>query len=354
MALRVLLADDEKEFVETLAERLDLRGIEVRVALDGKTALTTLDEMAAAEALPDVMVVDLLMPGMTGDAVLQQVRQKYPGLPVIVLTGHDSVDDSGDSPVASAFACLTKPLSLGMFLETKPRPVPAAKAPIRPGGRSMTDSQCMGRLLASATHDMRNVLAVIRESAGLAQDMVQLAAGADKSADPRVIKALKEAQQQILRGAALAECMEYLAQVSHSENENAPCDLARVASTFCLMAARRARAVQMVLECADSEEPVWSAVPALAVLRALLDIFDLCASVGGQVKLRFSAGRQNKVEGIIIEVCDGANRDMALAALTGSPLLNARPRPGWQALLMPWRDPAQRFFLSISACGSED
>ena len=51
----------------------------------------------------------------------------------------------------------------------------------------MTDSQCMGRLLASATHDMRNVLAVIRESAGLAQDMVQLAAGADKSADPRVI-----------------------------------------------------------------------------------------------------------------------------------------------------------------------
>ena len=109
MALRVLLADDEKEFVETLAERLDLRGIEVRVALDGK---------AAPEALPDVMVVDLLMPGMTGDAVLQQVRQKYPGLPVIVLTGHDSVDDSGDSPVASAFACLTKPLSLGMFLET--------------------------------------------------------------------------------------------------------------------------------------------------------------------------------------------------------------------------------------------
>ena len=138
----------------------------------------------------------------------------------------------------------------------------------------MTDSQCMGRLLASATHDMRNVLAVIRESAGLAQDMVQLAAGADKPADPRVIKALKEAQQQILRGAALAECMEYLAQVSHSENENAPCDLARVASTFCLMAARRARAVQMVLESADSEEPVWSAVPALAVLRALLDIFD--------------------------------------------------------------------------------
>ena len=47
----------------------------------------------------------------------------------------------------------------------------------------MNESQCMARLLASAVHDMRNVLAVIRESAGLAQDMVQLAAGADKPAD---------------------------------------------------------------------------------------------------------------------------------------------------------------------------
>ena len=52
MALRVLLADDEKEFVETLAERLDLRGIEVRVALDGKTALTTLDEWRPRRPCP--------------------------------------------------------------------------------------------------------------------------------------------------------------------------------------------------------------------------------------------------------------------------------------------------------------
>ena len=91
----------------------------------------------------------------------------------------------------------------------------------------MTDSQCMGRLLASATHDMRNVLAVIRESAGLAQDMVQLAAGADKPADPRVIKALKEAQQQILRGAALARLTGHLAPLGHSGNANSHCDAAR-------------------------------------------------------------------------------------------------------------------------------
>ena len=72
----------------------------------------------SAERVEQGGTVGVRISGMTGDAVLQQVRRTYPGLPVIVLTGHDSVDDSGDSPVASAFACLTKPLSLGMFLET--------------------------------------------------------------------------------------------------------------------------------------------------------------------------------------------------------------------------------------------
>ena len=114
MALRVLLADDEKEFVETLAERLDLRGIEVRVALDGKAALTTLDEMAAAEALPDVMVVDLLMPGMTGDAVPAIETDLGSVQCVRAAEGWRAYIPA----VASAFACLTKPLSLGMFLET--------------------------------------------------------------------------------------------------------------------------------------------------------------------------------------------------------------------------------------------
>ena len=177
--------------METLAERLDLRGIEVRVALDeqGGPDHPGRRWRPRRPCPTRYWLVDLLMPGMTGDAVLQQVRRKYPGLPVIVLTGHDSVDDSGDSPVASAFACLTKPLSLGMFLETLEAGGPLRRHRQRQGqgGRSMTDSQCMGRLLASATHDMRNVLAAIRESAGLAQDMVQLAAGADKPADPRVI-----------------------------------------------------------------------------------------------------------------------------------------------------------------------
>ena len=84
----------------------------------------------------------------------------------------------------------------------------------------MNDSQCMARLLASGVHDMRNVLAVIRESAGLAQDMAALA-GAALPRGERLLAALTEVQSQILQGAALAEGMEFMAQAGGAENENA-------------------------------------------------------------------------------------------------------------------------------------
>lgn len=69
MALRILLADDEKEFVETLAERLSLRGHEPRVVYDGLAAL-----QATAAETPDVVVLDLFMPGLPGDEVLRRIK----------------------------------------------------------------------------------------------------------------------------------------------------------------------------------------------------------------------------------------------------------------------------------------
>ena len=219
----------------------------------------------------------------------------------------------------------------------------------------MNESQCMARLLASAVHDMRNVLAVIRESAGLAQDLASLAGGKSVSAQgtERLSTALGEVQRSIIQGAALSEAMDFMAQAGGMEPGSAgPCDLARVSRSFCLLAARQARAAQIHLISCETDEPVWANVPPLAVLRSLLEVFDLCASVGGQVTLRLTAGRRQKDEGIVVEALEGPNREMALAAMTGSPMLDGM-RPGWRAVLMPWRDAGPRFFLSISACDSE-
>jgi len=65
-AIRVMLVDDESEFVETLAERLELRGFEPHVALNGKSALENLDSFS-----PQIMILDLKMPGMSGLEVLR-------------------------------------------------------------------------------------------------------------------------------------------------------------------------------------------------------------------------------------------------------------------------------------------
>lgn len=114
MSLRILLADDEKEFVDTLAERLSLRGFAPYVVYDGISAL-----QAATPEKPDVVVLDLFMPGLSGDEVLRRLKVLYPDLPIILLTGHEAVDDNGTNPVAQAFACLTKPLSFNVFLEDR-------------------------------------------------------------------------------------------------------------------------------------------------------------------------------------------------------------------------------------------
>ena len=112
MALRILLADDEKEFVDTLAERLSLRGYAPYVVYDGISAL-----QAATPEKPDVVVLDLFMPGLPGDEVLRRLKNVQPDLPVLLLTGHAGVDDTGLSPACQAHACLTKPLSFNSFLE---------------------------------------------------------------------------------------------------------------------------------------------------------------------------------------------------------------------------------------------
>ena len=80
----ILLVDDEREYVETLSERLFTRGIHAEVAFSGEEALSSIEIDR-----PDVVVLDLKMPGMDGLDVLQRIRKDYPKTEVIMLTGTD-------------------------------------------------------------------------------------------------------------------------------------------------------------------------------------------------------------------------------------------------------------------------
>lgn len=102
---KVLLVDDEREFVETLSERLQLRDIGATVVYDGAQAMESL-----ARDRPEVVVLDLRMPGVDGLEVLSRIREQYPQVKVIVLTGHGSARDRDKCLAMGAFAFMQKPV----------------------------------------------------------------------------------------------------------------------------------------------------------------------------------------------------------------------------------------------------
>jgi putative PEP-CTERM system response regulator len=103
----VLVADDEKNIREGLAEALQLEGYDVALAADGEEALRTVEEGRV-----DCIVTDLRMPKVSGNEVLKHVAGAYPGLPVIVLTGHGTIEDAVDAMRIGAFDFITKPVNL--------------------------------------------------------------------------------------------------------------------------------------------------------------------------------------------------------------------------------------------------
>lgn len=110
--LKVLFVDDEEDFVRTMAERMEMREVGSEVALDGEQALQMLEE-----ELPDVMVLDLRMPGIDGMEVLRRVKKLYPDLEVIIMTGHGSDQDEKEARRLGAFEYLRKPVDINRLME---------------------------------------------------------------------------------------------------------------------------------------------------------------------------------------------------------------------------------------------
>jgi DNA-binding NtrC family response regulator len=106
------VVDDEKQFVDTLAERLSMRGFEARVAYDGPQALK------AVEQPTDVIVLDLRMPGMDGFEVLRNVKKSNPQVQVIILTGHGGDAEEQTAYRMGAYNFLKKPMDIDELLSS--------------------------------------------------------------------------------------------------------------------------------------------------------------------------------------------------------------------------------------------
>jgi DNA-binding NtrC family response regulator len=111
--IKLLIVDDEEKFLESIAKRLEMRGLEVRTAIRGAQAV----EIAREEKF-DLALLDLKMPGMDGKQVLEILKKEHKHIEVIILTGHGSVDSAVDCTKLGAFGYLPKPYELEKLLET--------------------------------------------------------------------------------------------------------------------------------------------------------------------------------------------------------------------------------------------
>ncbi|MBU0996084.1 MAG: response regulator [Proteobacteria bacterium] len=113
MPSKILLVDDEREFVQTLSERLLMREMGSLVAYDGESALSLISKDD-----PEVMILDLNMPGIDGIEVLRRVKQTRPEIAVIILTGHGSEKDKDTCLKLGAFSYLQKPVDIDVLSDT--------------------------------------------------------------------------------------------------------------------------------------------------------------------------------------------------------------------------------------------
>ncbi|MEJ2723927.1 MAG: response regulator [Deltaproteobacteria bacterium] len=101
---RILLVDDEKDFVDLLALKLKEVGKEVQVAYDGRECLDALEKDNI-----DVVILDIKMPGMDGIDVLKEIKRRFAIVEVIMLTGHGTIQTAVEGMKLGAFDYLLKP-----------------------------------------------------------------------------------------------------------------------------------------------------------------------------------------------------------------------------------------------------
>lgn len=105
--LRVLVVDDEEEFVNALVERLEIRGVDAQGVTNGEEALEHIKKHTY-----DVVLLDVKMPKLGGVDVLMQIRARWPELQVVLLTGHGSTQNAEMGARLGAFDCLMKPIDI--------------------------------------------------------------------------------------------------------------------------------------------------------------------------------------------------------------------------------------------------
>jgi len=107
MKAKLLIVDDEKHIREGLEKALTIDGYDVELASDGKEALAKIEEEDI-----DLVITDLKMPNLSGEELMKEALDNYPYLPVIILTGHGTIENAVEAMRNGAYDFITKPLNI--------------------------------------------------------------------------------------------------------------------------------------------------------------------------------------------------------------------------------------------------
>ncbi len=110
--IKLLIVDDEETFLESIAQRLELRDFEVTKATNGVDAIKT-----AKQQKYDLALLDLKMPGMDGKEVLEILKKEHKFIEVIMLTGHGSLEPAVECTKLGAIGYLPKPYEFEKLIE---------------------------------------------------------------------------------------------------------------------------------------------------------------------------------------------------------------------------------------------
>ncbi len=110
--ITLLVVDDEQGFLESMRKRLEVRGFNVITVDSGEKAL----EIARTHPV-DIVLLDLKMPGMSGEQTLEALKREHESIEVIILTGHGSIDSAVECTKSGAYFYLQKPCELERLLE---------------------------------------------------------------------------------------------------------------------------------------------------------------------------------------------------------------------------------------------
>lgn len=161
MNFTILVIDDEKNIREGLSAALELEGYFVRLAADGREGLAQIEKGDI-----DLVITDLRMPGISGEEVLARVRGESPGIPVIVLTGHGSIDTAVDAMRNGAYDFLTKPLSLDRLTLIVKRALAGRELEIRHSSlQQELDAKTSFESIIGKSAEMQRIFQMVRKAA---------------------------------------------------------------------------------------------------------------------------------------------------------------------------------------------